>query len=401
MIDVRTPDPLTSELSAGMALTKCRQCGCMQDALSAMREALAANATAGETALRGQIHGWLGEMQAVKYACLGCEHCYAGAATNLFAEAFPEAADGLVLSCTFEVRAGGWPVVPGEYLVVDGRTGSVAVSTLASLDLPEQVVALRPAGLAIAGKTETENIGLDKVIKNTIGNPGLRYLILAGRESHGHQSGQTLLALSQNGVDERLRVIGSQGKRPVLRNVSRQEIEAFRQQVQIVDMIGCEDPAAIAARVSELAGRSSDSCNDPTCACHGQPVFQPSFSIPLTFAPVTSSCGCDEACLELGSSSSGSVSVTQARAPAHVELDKAGYFVVLVQRDRGVIIAEHYTYDNTLNGVIEGQDARDIYWTAIEHAWVSELSHAAYLGKELAKAEAALKSGGKYMQDGA
>ena len=39
--------------------------------------------------------------------------------------------------------------------------------------------------------------------------------------------------------------------------------------------------------------------------------------------------------------------------------------------------------------------------TIIAKQWVSELSHAAYLGKELAKAELALQHGFKYVQDGA
>ncbi|HEX9117735.1 MAG TPA: DUF4346 domain-containing protein, partial [Anaerolineae bacterium] len=97
----------------------------------------------------------------------------------------------------------------------------------------------------------------------------------------------------------------------------------------------------------------------------------------------------------------GRVPVIQAQAPRKVGMDKAGYFVIIVQPDRGVLVAEHYGYDNTLTGVIEGKEARSIYWTAIEQAWVGELSHAAYLGKELARAEWALQTGGRYVQDGA
>jgi tetrahydromethanopterin S-methyltransferase subunit A len=51
--------------------------------------------------------------------------------------------------------------------------------------------------------------------------------------------------------------------------------------------------------------------------------------------------------------------------------------------------------------VIEGQDARSIYWTIVKNGWVTQLSHAAYLGKELAKAELSIKMGFKYVQDGA
>jgi tetrahydromethanopterin S-methyltransferase subunit A len=50
--------------------------------------------------------------------------------------------------------------------------------------------------------------------------------------------------------------------------------------------------------------------------------------------------------------------------------------------------------------VIEGRDARSIYGTIIQSGWVSQLSHAAYLGKELTRAELSLKHGFNFVQDG-
>ena len=82
-------------------------------------------------------------------------------------------------------------------------------------------------------------------------------------------------------------------------------------------------------------------------------------------------------------------------------MDKAGYYVILPRLAQGNIIVEHYAYDNSLLRVIEGHDARSIYWTIIENGWVTQLSHAAYLGKELAKAELSLSMGADYVQDGA
>lgn len=82
-------------------------------------------------------------------------------------------------------------------------------------------------------------------------------------------------------------------------------------------------------------------------------------------------------------------------------MDKAGYFVIIPQPEKGIIAAEHYSYDNRLLRVVEGRDARSIYWTIIENGWVTQLSHAAYLGRELAKAELSVKIGFKYVQDGA
>lgn len=45
----------------------------------------------------------------------------------------------------------------------------------------DQLAAALPP-IATAGKTETENIGIDKVVKNIIGNPAIEYLVLAGND---------------------------------------------------------------------------------------------------------------------------------------------------------------------------------------------------------------------------
>jgi len=91
--------------------------------------------------------------------------------------------------------------------------------------------------------------------------------------------------------------------------------------------------------------------------------------------------------------------VFQAEEPEKLKLDKAGYFVIIPQPDKMVILARHYSYDKELLRVIEGRDARSIYRMLIKHGWVSTLNHAAYLGQELARAEIAMKAGFMYVQE--
>lgn len=360
-----------TEMTTAMPLAKCQKCGCMQETLDALTAALPNIDPAIAAELTARRTEWAALMQPVQYSCLGCEHCYAGVAQNALVAAFPATITAAPLSCDFQAVAQHWPPVIGEYFVLD-PAAPVAVSTLAGVELAEQLAQRKPTGLAIVGKTETENIGLDKVIKNCISNPALRFLIVAGREAEGHRSGQTLLALSANGVDGKGRVIGSPGKRPILRNVSLAEINTFRQQVKMVDLIGCENVDEIADRIAALAGSSA-----ATCSCGGSCDMPEPIAI-STMMPLT---------------------VTES-ADA-VIMDKAGYFVIVPLTDRQVINVEHYTYDDTLLHVIEGPNARALYQTIIAQQWVSELSHAAYLGKELAKAELALQYGFKYVQDGA
>jgi len=310
----------------------------------------------------------LKQMRPVQYACIGCEHCYPAVAQNAFAQAFPTLGDAADVQCEFRIRDACWPPVVGEYVVLN-QDGTVAVSTLGSLSLSKELAQRRPHGLAIVGKTETENIGVDKVIKNIVTNPTLRFLLVTGLDPKGHLPGRTLLALAEHGVDDRGRVIDSPGKRPVLRNVSVTEIEAFRRQVQVIDMVGCDSADAISTRVEELAQAVS-----ALCGCHtgGGPL-------PVAIQTIAKTI------------------VTEPREV--VTLDEAGYFVIVPLPDKGVIDVEHYAYDNTLLHVIEAASARAIYTAIIKGGWVTELLHAAYLGKELAKAEYALQHGSTYVQD--
>jgi tetrahydromethanopterin S-methyltransferase subunit A len=365
-------EKIRSELQEGMSLAKCRKCGCMKETLENLGTSLSSIETPASSDLRQQIGAWLKQMEPIKYACLGCEYCFPAVAMNVFHQAFPEAAQGPSLGCAFEVRVRTWPPVPGEYFAFcDGPACPVAVSTLASVELAETLAGIRPKELCIVGKTETENIGIDKVIKNTITNPTIRFLLLVGEDPQGHQPGRTFLALSKNGVDENGRVIGSPGKRPILRNVTPEEVETFRKQVRVVDLIGCEDVKTIIEKLKELSQSLSLSCN------------------------------CAESTKETMPVQNSTVPVIQAEEPTKVEMDKAGYFVIIPQPEKGIIAVEHYSYDNRLLRVIEGKNARSISWTIIENGWVTQLSHAAYLGRELAKAELSMRLRFKYIQDGA
>jgi tetrahydromethanopterin S-methyltransferase subunit A len=358
-------------MTTAMPLAKCQKCGCMRETLDALTAALPNidATTALELTLRRD--DWAALMQPIQYSCLGCDHCYAGVAQNALVAAFPLTLTATPLSCDFQPDVTHWPPIVGEYFVID-PAAPVAVSTLASVELAEQLAQRQPPGLAIVGKTETENIGLDKVIKNVITNPALRFLIVAGCEAEGHRSGQTLLALAAHGVDDKGRVIGSSGKRPILRNVSPDEINAFRQQVQVIDLSGCDNLDEIADRVVALAQSSASACGCGGCCDAPAPV---AVSIVTT--------------------------LTATESGDTVIMDKAGYFVVVPLSDRQVINVEHYAFDDTLLHVVEGTSARALYLNIIANQWVSELSHAAYLGKELAKAELALQHGFKYVQDGA
>jgi tetrahydromethanopterin S-methyltransferase subunit A len=91
--------------------------------------------------------------------------------------------------------------------------------------------------------------------------------------------------------------------------------------------------------------------------------------------------------------------VATAPPPERIKLDKGGYFVISIQGS--TIAVEHYDYKEYLLHVIEGNDARTICWTLINSGWITQLDHAAYLGRELARAEFSVKHGVGFEQEGA
>lgn len=253
-----------------------------------------------------------------------------------------------------------WPPVPGKYFVLDPKAPA-AVSTLGSPDLAQTLYKSGPPNLCITGKTETENVGIEKVVMNILANPAIGYLILAGDDPPVHLSGRTLLALSEHGMDAQGKIRRAPGRQPVLRNITAPQVEAFRNRIRLIDMIGCRSTEDIVRRLQDLprpqiTGPAPDAIRD-------------------------------------------SVPRIRAGTPRAPQMDPAGYFVIFPDRERRVMRVEHYDYDHRLLRIIEGTDARSLYRTIISKGWVSRLSHAAYLGRELTRARYALDQNREYDQD--
>ena len=379
-----------SELRRGLARCKCDRCGCMRGTLEGLRASLPTLKNKEAKELLKDVNGFYKELLPLEYSCFGCKFCIPAEAMTLLTKEFPRLASSTLLSCEFEI-GDDWPPVEGEYTVLD-RSAPVAVSTLASLKLEEKLANLKPEGLNIIGKTETENIGIDKLVKNIITNPALRYLVLAGKEAEGHKSGSSLLALWKNGVDKQMRIIGSPGRRPVLKNLKLSDVRAFRSQIEIENQQGCTNVRTLKERINELAKKAESLSVTSGCGCAGG-ICHPEPAKPVLM-PITL----------FSKTEPENISAPErvkAMNPKSIKLDKSGYFVIIPSRQKKIILVEHYSYDNKLLRVIEGKNSREIYFTIISNKWVSELSHAAYLGKELARAELSIKKDLKFVQDGA
>src|SRR3989454_6488198 len=259
-----------------------------------------------------------------------------------------------------------WPVVAGTYKVGDPKA-PVAVCALTSERLMDPLAGL--PGVAIAGMVYTANLGITRIILNVTTNPSIRFLLICGRESALFQPGQSLVALAENGVDDAKRIIGAGGYDPVLPTIAPDQVDQFRKQVEVLDWSGEEDLQALQERVKSLSARNPGPFKTDKTA--------------------TSRVAAGEAFT--------SIRPGGQREP--LIYDPKGYFVISIDPDQKEIIIRHYLPDHTPAHEMRGRGATSMLLGLLREGLVTQLSHAGYLGEELAKAQTALQFGLRYDQD--
>jgi tetrahydromethanopterin S-methyltransferase subunit A len=351
-------------LQEATAAEKCRACGCFHNLLSALEQAFPIGEDSEE--LQKTVQAAKHCLVEQRYDCLGCEVCIPPLVLSALPRALGEAVSELEVCPAEKVeQRQGWPPLPGAYQVLRYQA-PVAVCTLTSENLAAAIVKEAGPEISIVGMMHTENLGIERLIQNVLANPYIRFLMLCGADSQqavGHYPGQSLTALAQHGLDERRRIIGAQGRRPVLKNLSHEAVAHFREVVEVIDLSGEMDSLNILSEAERCAVRN------------------PGPAEPYSLSQI--------------------ITTVSGYVPARMVSDPAGYFVIYVDRDRGLLSLEHYLNDGLLDMVIEGGTAAEVYTPAIDRGLISRLDHAAYLGRELARAEYNLHSGEPFVQDAA
>jgi len=353
-----------AQLREAVAAEKCWPCGCLHNGLAAIERAFPDARRSVE--LDAVVRAGRERLVKVRYDCLGCEVCYPALAINVLNRVGGERQVDVATCPTVEVEERkGWPPLPGTYTVL--RYGApVAVCSLTDETLAAALAEQADPGLAIVGTLQTENLGIERLILNVLANPNLRFLVVCGADSRqaiGHLPGQSLVALARSGIDKRAHIVGAPGKRPVLHNLSREAVGHFRRTVEVVDLVGRDQASLVLQTVRNCAARNPGSA----------PIF----------------------------ADANAVTPTQGYLPERMVSDPAGYLVIYVDRPRRLLSLEHYSNNGGLDTVIEGKTAPELYIPAVDKGLVSRLNHAAYLGRELARAEQALASGEPFIQDAA
>ena len=255
--------------------------------------------------------------------------------------------------------------MPGTYQVGDPN-GPVAVCALTSEKLMGPLASV--PGVAIAGMVYTANLGITRIIVNITSNPSIRFLLICGRDSALFKPGQSIVALSEKGIDEKKRIVNAAGYDPVLPSIDPDQVKQFRKQVEVIDWTGEEDLQVLSDRVKSLADRNPG-------------VFETG---------------------QVGSMNRKQEEFESIRPGGQREpliYDPKGYFVITIEPEAGEIVLRHYLPDHTPAHEMRGRGATSMLLGLLRDGLVTQQSHAGYLGEELAKAQTALQFGMRYDQD--
>jgi tetrahydromethanopterin S-methyltransferase subunit A len=149
----------------------------------------------------------------------------------------------------------------------------------------------------------------------------------------------------------------------MLKNVTRLEVSAFIGQVELVLLIGEHDEAVLVKQIRALSDRNPGVYTHLVVEARVERV--------------------------------------QATEPLRLTLDTAGYFVIYPELRTRRLFVEHYTNQGVLDCVMEGSSTGALYSEAIRRNLLTRLDHAAYLGRELARAEQSILQGISFVQDAA
>jgi hypothetical protein len=256
-------------------------------------------------------------------------------------------------------------VPPGDGASGDGQD-PVAVCTLSEPDLAVEFH--REPGVGLAGPLMTANLGIEEIIWAVLSRPWLRFLLVCGRDSPLFAPGQSLVSLVKHGISSTDgRIIGAEGHLPFLRTATLDEVAAFRHQVRVIDRRGESDPGPLRDLARALAAEARAVPSPPPPARHHRRR-------------------------EFTELRPGGRRNPIARAGE-------GFFVIGLDRDRRLIVVEHYLPDLSPGHRICGVRAESLLLGLLAAGVVRDLRHAGYLGIELGKAESALRLGCGYRQD--
>lgn len=164
-----------------------------------------------------------------------------------------------------------WPLLYKNVLHVKDPTNPVGVSVMWT---ERQVVAnlLKDENYCAIGNLYS-SAGISAMIRNVYANPSIRKIVLWGADLS--RSGQALLSLMQNGVDDEYFIIGDEKKGQIEKEIGKDAIDLFRKSVEVVNLRG-KSPDDLRKTVSTLSDVRNKPFSEPK-------VFPTSRPKPFTY----------------------------------------------------------------------------------------------------------------------
>lgn len=152
-----------------------------------------------------------------------------------------------------------WPLYFRDNLTLGERDHPIAVCCL-WMKQTRLADALAPSSYSVLGNLYSKD-GINYLLRNVLARPTIRAIVLCGPDlTH---SGASLVKLVQDGIEEDHRVVGDDAQ--IEKEIPRQAIDAFRANVQIVNLIGVNDSGTIQGKLRELEGTLARSAFAEPC----------------------------------------------------------------------------------------------------------------------------------------
>jgi thymidylate synthase len=164
-----------------------------------------------------------------------------------------------------------WPILYKQVLHVKDPANPVGVAIMWT---ERQVVAdlLKDESYCAIGNLYS-SAGISAMIRNVYANPHIRHIVLWGADLS--RSGQALVSLMKNGVDENFFIVGDEKGGQIEKEIGKEAIDLFRSSVEVVNLRG-KPPAELKATVARLSAMKPQPFSEPK-------VFPTTRPKPFTF----------------------------------------------------------------------------------------------------------------------
>jgi tetrahydromethanopterin S-methyltransferase subunit A len=257
-------------------------------------------------------------------------------------------------------RPSRWPFVRGDYVVLDPAAPVVIVGAHRT-DAQNELARSAPVGLCMLATVRTAKEAAD-LLHALATNLSIQALIWIGDESAKQPLGTAFAKLGRD--DEAPPGAVGSLMNAMASHVDADELAKLRKRVTFKSLIGCDELPKI---VNEIESARAGAHRPDT----GIVTREEASGVPRVIVP--------------------------RDVQYEVRDDKTGQFRVRLEEQS--IVVEHLNGKSSLLRTIEGKTARDLCVAIVRNGWISKLDHAAYLGRELARAEYCLRNGQPFRQD--